>query len=151
MDDTKKDIIDLITKMLLGKITGQNEDGMKDISPSIVGVKVVVSGDDNFHTSPFSLHDIDSLIGMSSASQKNQLELELIEDNSYYIIQTEIPGNSKQYAVDYQNGNLVLRAGPHQEYVGEIALSNIKEDAIKSEIRNGVLKIICDKEIPSSS
>ena len=129
-DDMPKELLDLIQKLIHGNIGPSDNAGM----PSIVGVKFVVGGNGVPKKMP-------------TAGKPKTLTLEVLNENTHYTIQTELPGDcSDKYSLEYPEGKLRLIAGNNHEYSAEVPLSNIDPTKTKEHLKNGVLEVICYKK-----
>ena len=134
MDDSGKEFIDLIKHLIMNQLTGPNDDKKNAGSPSVIGVKFVMGG------------GAPSGLGPLGEIPKRQLPLELFEDDTTYILQTELPGSCSEFTIDFSDGKLHLRTGHDNEYSAEIPLSPIITEKTESHLRNGVLEIVCYKQ-----
>lgn len=129
VDDSYKDLMDIIQKILGNNLPGKDGGQM----PPIVGVKFVVGG-----TPP------------ASPAPTRMIPVEVFECETSYTIQTELPGSCpNDFALSYQNGKLKLQAGENREYRAELPLSSIDPSSIKTRLKNGVLEIFCGKITPA--
>ncbi len=139
MDDSGKEIIDLIKSLIMEHLSGSNDDKKKGGIPPVIGVKFFVAG------------GAPSFSGTGSVKlptlSKRQLPLELFEDETTYMLQTELPGSCTEFTLEFSDGKLHLKTGGHSnEYSAEIPLSPIITEKIESHLKNGVLEIICYKQ-----
>ncbi|HJJ36854.1 MAG TPA: Hsp20/alpha crystallin family protein [Methanocorpusculum sp.] len=137
MDDSGKEFIDLLKHLILDQLTGPNDEKKKAGSPSVIGVKFVMGGG-----SPSGLGSF----GEMPKLPKRQLPLELFEDDTTYILQTELPGSCTEFTIEFSDGKLHLKTGHENEYSAEIPLSPIVPEKTESHLRNGVLEIVCYKQ-----
>ncbi len=129
-DDMPKELLDLIQKLMHGNL-GQ---GDNTEMPSIVGVKFIVSGNGVPKKMP-------------TAGKPKKLTLEVLNENTHYTIQTELPGDSgDNYSLEYPEGKLRLITGNNHEYTAEAPLINIDPAKTEAHLTNGVLEIICYKK-----
>ena len=127
-DDSYKDLMDIIHKIIGTQLPG------KDGVPPIVGVKLVVGGQQN------------------SVPPSRMIPVEVFESETLFTIQTELPGDCpNDFALSYIDGKLKLQAGENHEYCAELSLAGIDSSSIKTRLKNGVLEIFCGKLVADSA
>lgn len=127
-DDSYKDLMDIIHKILGGHLPGKDGGPI----PPIVGVKFVVGGGPQNVPAP-----------------SRMIPVEVFENETSFTIQTELPGECpNDFSLSYTGGRLQLLAGEHHEYRAELPLSGIDSSSIRTRLKNGVLEIFCRKIVP---
>lgn len=107
---------------------------------------------------------IDDLFNNNLLSTSNPLmKTDIQENDKEYVLEAEIPGfNKEDIEIEWNNGQLTLHASKREEineenknfirrerHYGEISRSflveNIKENEIKAEYKDGILKVVIPK------
>lgn len=109
----------------------------------------------------YYLNDYFDLFNPNNTKEKEVMKTDIYEENNNYIIESDLPGISKEnIKINYENGYLTIIAKTkelkvntfirREKYYGEFKRSFYigfkKEDNIKANFQNGILTITFPKE-----
>lgn len=109
----------------------------------------------------YYLNDYFDLFNPNNTKEKEIMKTDIYEENNNYIIESNLPGISKEnIKINYENGYLTIIAKTkeikvntyirRERYYGELKRSFYiglkKEENIKANFQNGILKITFPKD-----
>lgn len=109
----------------------------------------------------YYLNDYFDLFNPNNTKEKEIMKTDIYEENNNYIIESDLPGISKEnIKINYENGYLTIMAKTkeikvntyirREKYYGEFKRSFYiglkKEENIKANFQNGILKITFPKD-----